>query len=341
MDLGATVCTPRAPLCLACPVSDLCHARRDGLQDDLPRPLGPEPAPGGRRGLRPAHRRPRPLPRRPPRPRPALGTLPRVPHRPPLRRRPRRPRPRRPRSDLAPRFEALTGISLRLGPALHTLRYGVTSHRVTLTAFSATPTGGSPPPAPASRPSTGSPSTPSTPSPAPAPPAASRPGPRRTRSRPTGPPARNDPPAMRPASPAQGSGYAHAFWQSGCLIPIVRPAPAACVPSRSVAPSVTPIPVKPPTLCHGPSKVRSWTAEAMRAVRRDASWIDAQGRSVHRPAHAAPTSSCRPARRARRPRARAPPSRTHSKARLGRPVGSPSRPRPPPRNGRRVPVASS
>ncbi|QEH35403.1 putative A/G-specific adenine glycosylase YfhQ [Aquisphaera giovannonii] len=36
MDLGATVCTPRAPACLICPLSTLCEARRRGIQDRLP-----------------------------------------------------------------------------------------------------------------------------------------------------------------------------------------------------------------------------------------------------------------------------------------------------------------
>ncbi len=36
MELGATVCTPRAPRCEACPVSRWCHARARGIQDQLP-----------------------------------------------------------------------------------------------------------------------------------------------------------------------------------------------------------------------------------------------------------------------------------------------------------------
>jgi len=36
MDLGATICTPRAPLCSICPVADLCQARRLGDQESLP-----------------------------------------------------------------------------------------------------------------------------------------------------------------------------------------------------------------------------------------------------------------------------------------------------------------
>jgi A/G-specific adenine glycosylase len=36
MDLGATVCLPRNPACLLCPLSDLCQARQLGLQDQRP-----------------------------------------------------------------------------------------------------------------------------------------------------------------------------------------------------------------------------------------------------------------------------------------------------------------
>ena len=36
MELGATVCTPRAPKCGACPIAALCEARRRGLQEQLP-----------------------------------------------------------------------------------------------------------------------------------------------------------------------------------------------------------------------------------------------------------------------------------------------------------------
>ncbi len=36
MELGATVCVPRAPLCSACPVAQLCRARETGRQLALP-----------------------------------------------------------------------------------------------------------------------------------------------------------------------------------------------------------------------------------------------------------------------------------------------------------------
>ncbi|WP_394342990.1 A/G-specific adenine glycosylase [Paenirhodobacter populi] len=37
MDLGATICTPRNPVCALCPVSEFCDARAEGIAVDLPR----------------------------------------------------------------------------------------------------------------------------------------------------------------------------------------------------------------------------------------------------------------------------------------------------------------
>jgi A/G-specific adenine glycosylase len=45
MDLGATVCTRRQPLCERCPLHDSCVARRDGRVDALPTPRVRKPAP--------------------------------------------------------------------------------------------------------------------------------------------------------------------------------------------------------------------------------------------------------------------------------------------------------
>jgi A/G-specific adenine glycosylase len=36
MDLGATICTPANPRCLICPLSSVCCARLEGIQDELP-----------------------------------------------------------------------------------------------------------------------------------------------------------------------------------------------------------------------------------------------------------------------------------------------------------------
>ncbi|HEV7301991.1 MAG TPA: A/G-specific adenine glycosylase [Tepidisphaeraceae bacterium] len=38
MELGATVCTPRSPQCLICPVREHCEARAAGLQETIPAP---------------------------------------------------------------------------------------------------------------------------------------------------------------------------------------------------------------------------------------------------------------------------------------------------------------
>ncbi len=38
MELGATVCTPRAPKCGACPIAGACTARREGRQAEIPAP---------------------------------------------------------------------------------------------------------------------------------------------------------------------------------------------------------------------------------------------------------------------------------------------------------------
>ena len=37
MDLGATVCTPRAPRCAVCPLEDQCHARQSGNPEAFPK----------------------------------------------------------------------------------------------------------------------------------------------------------------------------------------------------------------------------------------------------------------------------------------------------------------
>jgi A/G-specific adenine glycosylase len=45
MDLGATVCVPKGPACSRCPVRDLCSAKQNNLQDDLPRTAMRKPIP--------------------------------------------------------------------------------------------------------------------------------------------------------------------------------------------------------------------------------------------------------------------------------------------------------
>ena len=36
MDIGATICTPKAPRCLICPLAEGCRARREGRPEELP-----------------------------------------------------------------------------------------------------------------------------------------------------------------------------------------------------------------------------------------------------------------------------------------------------------------
>ncbi len=50
MDLGATICTPRAPACGRCPWQDACRARAAGIAAELPR-RAPKPAKPLRRGI--------------------------------------------------------------------------------------------------------------------------------------------------------------------------------------------------------------------------------------------------------------------------------------------------
>lgn len=50
MDLGATICTPRNPLCGLCPLRPMCEAVRLGLQTDLPR-KAPKPEKPTRKGF--------------------------------------------------------------------------------------------------------------------------------------------------------------------------------------------------------------------------------------------------------------------------------------------------
>ncbi len=45
MDLGATVCTPRSPLCMVCPWSWACEARAAGIAAELPRKKDKKPRP--------------------------------------------------------------------------------------------------------------------------------------------------------------------------------------------------------------------------------------------------------------------------------------------------------
>ena len=45
MDLGATICTPKSPKCLLCPVQQGCHAYRDGTQELYPKKVAKKAKP--------------------------------------------------------------------------------------------------------------------------------------------------------------------------------------------------------------------------------------------------------------------------------------------------------
>jgi A/G-specific adenine glycosylase len=51
MELGATVCTPRNPKCLICPVREHCEAQATGMQEQIPPPRKAKPTPLLRRDV--------------------------------------------------------------------------------------------------------------------------------------------------------------------------------------------------------------------------------------------------------------------------------------------------
>jgi A/G-specific adenine glycosylase len=143
IELGALVCTPREPACLVCPLSGLCEARRLGLQDRLP-VTTPKPPPAAvteagavvmregrvlivQRGLGGLWEQFWEFPTVhvagvDPAGRPSTS----------------------PAVDLAEGIKCLTGVRVRIGPPIKTIRYSVTNHRVELIvhlakALSATP----------------------------------------------------------------------------------------------------------------------------------------------------------------------------------------------------------
>ena len=132
MELGATVCTLKSPMCLICPVSQDCRARDLGVQDRLP-VKSPRPAPlavveasavvvhddrvlivrrkaGGLWG--------------------GFWEFPTI-H---LSGADPGGRSFEEPVDLAEGIHRLTGIVVKVGPVVQTIRFGVTKHRVELTA---------------------------------------------------------------------------------------------------------------------------------------------------------------------------------------------------------------
>jgi A/G-specific adenine glycosylase len=146
MELGALVCIPRNPMCLACPVASDCLARRDGRQDAIPI-VAPRPTPlevaetcvaivdEGR--LLVVKRAPGALWA-------DFWELPTIhlagPN--PAKRSSGEP------ATLAEGVRRLTGISASVGPIATTVKFGVTRHRVTLGVHLARRIEGSPRPGP-------------------------------------------------------------------------------------------------------------------------------------------------------------------------------------------------
>jgi A/G-specific adenine glycosylase len=134
MEVGALVCSPTAPKCPSCPLAQRCVARQLGLQESIP--LRPRPAAVVqvqeaavvvRRGpqvllvQRPAEGR--------------WGGMWEFPHGP--------LEGEETHEEAAARFlPQLTGLRVRLGPELLTLKHGVTRFRITLVCFGAAHVGG-------------------------------------------------------------------------------------------------------------------------------------------------------------------------------------------------------
>jgi A/G-specific adenine glycosylase len=131
MELGSEVCRPRAPECEACPVAVLCRARAQGVQQQIPPPkIKPrfeevrEAAALVRRGKRvlviqwPEGRRWA-----------GLWDFPRFPI--------HRTRPAEIHRELVENVRELTGVTIRPGERVKTLRHGVTRFRITLDCYEA------------------------------------------------------------------------------------------------------------------------------------------------------------------------------------------------------------
>ncbi len=129
MEVGALVCTPRAPDCPSCPLAEWCTARREGLQEEIPArvPAAPpvevrEAAVVVRRGSRVL------LAQRPPRGR--WAGMWEFPHGPLANGETYEQAAARVVNELA-------GLDADLGQELLTVRHGITRFRITLVCFEA------------------------------------------------------------------------------------------------------------------------------------------------------------------------------------------------------------
>ncbi|MHB1425811.1 MAG: A/G-specific adenine glycosylase [Gemmataceae bacterium] len=134
MELGALVCTPSAPNCPRCPLASRCLARKLGQQESIPPRTTPpeilrvqEAAVVVRRGAEVLLVQ-RPLEGQ-------WAGLWEFPHGPLL--------DGEPHDAAATRLpHQLTGLQVKLGPELLTIRHGITRYRITMTCFEAELAGG-------------------------------------------------------------------------------------------------------------------------------------------------------------------------------------------------------
>jgi A/G-specific adenine glycosylase len=131
MELGSTVCLPKAPCCDACPVAVLCGARRAGLQAEIPAAKPKRPSEARREAAVLVRRRGRVLLLQQPDGQrwAGLWDFPRFQihaHEPALIDR-----------ELAEGVARLTGVAVRLRGHRTTLRHGVTRFRITLVCYDA------------------------------------------------------------------------------------------------------------------------------------------------------------------------------------------------------------
>jgi A/G-specific adenine glycosylase len=145
MELGATICAPKAPSCLLCPVATDCEARKLGIQDRLPvKSPRPAPSPGAEACAmirRPDDGRVLIVQRGPDRLWADFWEFPTV-H---LSGADPAGRAFDPPLDLVDAFERLTGVRVSLLAPLPSITYGVTRHRITLTPYRALPLSSEPP----------------------------------------------------------------------------------------------------------------------------------------------------------------------------------------------------
>jgi A/G-specific adenine glycosylase len=134
MDLGATVCTPRAPQCPVCPLRTICQARRLGVQHERPLPRPRAPLPQRQAAAAVVRKNGRVLLIQRP-PEKLLGSLWAFPQSP--------SHARRPAADLQRALRNEWGLKIEVGAELATQVQTFSHYRLTLRVFDCRWTGGS------------------------------------------------------------------------------------------------------------------------------------------------------------------------------------------------------